>query len=131
MTAITFKTNIKRYTPRMIKGFLTGILTLAFLSFPLASLTPPSHAGMSSHDEGTASRSCLAGCAGNSMGVTADINRQRPEEKQNKDPEPQAGPYFAQFLEFYEPRKITPVNKYGAPVLRPPDLVLAYQNYRS
>jgi hypothetical protein len=132
---VTPNTDTNRYTAgmrlvRLAKGFFAGLLTVALLSVAPASLTPPAHAEMN-HGEGTASQGCAAGCMNNGPGVQIAISNHRNEEKQDKEPVAKEEPYYTQFFQFEVPRKLTSQYIYGASILRPPDLVILYANYRS
>jgi hypothetical protein len=62
--------------------------------------------------------------------VLVPENQRLLENEQDDEPDPRTGiPYFA-LLTIASPRKLT--NKYlsGVPLLRPPDLVTLYANFR-
>jgi hypothetical protein len=113
----------------LAEGFAAGLLVVALLTATPVSLTPSAHAEMD-HDQGTAWRGCLTGCAKSGPGVQTVISNQRGYEKQDKGPVVKDKPYYALFFQFQVPRELKPQYAYGAPILRPPDLVILYANYR-
>lgn len=95
--------------------------------FPLQNV----HATGMAHDMSSMSQEINC-CTGSPTSTTAVLKEeQKLPEKDEDDPEPpQQDPPYAQFTRYAEPEKLSLAYAAGANLLRPPDLVKLYGNYR-
>ncbi len=65
--------------------------------------------------------------------ITSSAKRDDPAkhvEEEQDDKSASQQPYYVQFASFATPKKLTPYGMHDARLLRPPDLVTLYANYR-
>ncbi len=101
-------------------------LVLLFGLVPLQNI----HAMDMSHDMGNMRKSTTNCCTSPSPSVILDQQQKTPDRDVEEDLKPQQVPYYAQFQRLDVQNKPFKINTYGASLLRPPDLVVLYMNFR-
>jgi len=108
--------------------FAPVISVLLLLALPLQSIHAQS-TSMNHQMSNTNTSGLCPGACGNSASVAKDVQKS-PDRKQEKDPEPpEQLPLYAQNTQFPEPQKPASNLIYGS-LIRPPDLVKLYANFR-
>lgn len=115
--------NIKAivYLPIMIMVMLFGLVP--FRNMHAMSMNM-------NHDMSGVNKS-LASCCTSSSPSAILYQQQTPDRDENEDPEPpQRIPYYAQTQRLDIQDDPPKLNMFGASLLRPPDLVVLYNNFR-
>lgn len=113
--------------PNIVKVLVAGLLVIAALTIAPISLSPAGHAEMA---HASLSQNCLFGCPNGGLVQLGITSSQNYQDDQNKKAGGQPGPYYLAFAQFYVPRKLISQIDYFGHVLRPPDLVKLFANFR-
>lgn len=114
-----------------LKAILYVPLVSLFLLFGFLPLQSVHAQGIPMDHDMSGPSSSAKNCCGSSSSVaTLKEEENLPFYEQDDEPEPPQVPYFTEFNVFTVPRKLASSYLGGERVLRPPDLVILYANFR-